>query len=68
MITFPAVRDFPHLQGVLSKLPELLAKLTVWQEHGKALHLDQVSFHGEVAAPAQGVSHSPHGSPQDPLF
>lgn len=34
--SFPAVEDFPHLQGVLSKLPALLARLTEWQEHGKA--------------------------------
>lgn len=52
---FPAVRDFPHLQGGLSKLPALLARLTVWQEHGKTFHLDQPSFLREVAAPLSGL-------------
>lgn len=43
---FPAVGGFLHLQGVLSKLPALLATLTVWQEHSKAFHLHQPWLQG----------------------
>lgn len=57
---FPAVRDFPHLQGGLSKLPALLARHCVartWQNLSP----------GPAQLPRGGGS-SPQRSPEELLF